>query len=124
MTAQVEQLTKQMEGLSAAAVAPSTFSVTGAHAPERNMAALGSPMAQVAAASCCGEGVGFHFKHDAPLNICSLAPDSSATDPTNLMVTALVSDLQSYFKSAASDHARIGREHTTGTSIGAVEMEA
>lgn len=124
MMAQVEQLTKQMEGLSAASKAPTTFSVTGAHAPERNTAALGSPMAQVAAAGCCGEGVAFHFNHDAPLNICSISPDPTATDATNLMVTALVSDLQSYFQSAATDHARIGRELEAPAAVGVVEAAA
>ena len=107
---QVEQLNKQMEGLSAASKAPTTFSVTGAGAPERNTAALGSPMAQVEAAGCCGNGIAYHFKHDAPLNICGIAPDPSSNNATNQMVTALVSDLQSYFQSCAADHAKIGRE--------------
>jgi hypothetical protein len=113
---------KQLEGLSTAAIAPTTFSVTGAHAPDRNTEALSSPMAQVAAASCCGNGVGYHFKYDAPLNITSISPEPSATDATNQMVTALVSDLQAYFQSAAADHAKIGRP--LDGPVGVVEIEA
>ena len=122
MTAHVAQLSKQMEGLSAASKAPTTFSVTGVHAPERNTAALSSPMAQVEAMGCCGTGVAFHFAHDAPLNICSISPDPTGEGATNQMVTALVSDLQSYFQSCASDHAKIGR--AAERVIGAVEGEA
>ena len=120
----VAYMEKQLEGLSTAAVAPTTFGVSGAHAPERNIEALGSPMAQVTAAGCCGDGVAYHFKHDAPLNICSIAPDPSATDATNQMVTALVSDLQAYFQSSAADHAKVGREHESPASVGAVESKA
>jgi predicted nucleic acid-binding Zn-ribbon protein len=123
MTEQVEQLTRHMSGLSAASTAPTTFSVTGAHAPGRNMAAFGSPMAAVEALGCCGVGVADHFKHDAPLNICALAPNASDDSPTNLMVTALVSDLQAYFQSCAADHAKIGRDGLTPVR-GAVEAAA
>tara|TARA_Y100000389_G_C17469320_1_gene528789 strand:- start:4364 stop:5674 length:1311 start_codon:yes stop_codon:yes gene_type:complete len=123
MSEQVAQLAKQMEGLSAASKAPTTFSVTGEHAPERNLAALGSPMAQVEVASCCGDGVAYHFKHDAPLNICNIAPDPTSSNSTNDMVTALVSDLQAYFQSSAADHDLIGRD-AAATVGGAVEAEA
>ena len=124
LSAQVANIQKQMEGLSTAAIVPTTFSVTGAHAPARNMAALGSAMAQVEAAGCCGEGVAFHFNHDAPLNICSISPDPSGTDATNQMVNALVSDLKSYFQCCASEHAKIGHDIDGSASVGAIEVEA
>lgn len=108
MTAQVSQLTKQMEELSAASTAPTTFSVTGALAPARNNAVFDSPMVHVANAGCYGKGVALHFKHDAPINITAIAVDPSGDSATNQMITALVSDLQSYFQTSASDHANVG----------------
>jgi predicted nucleic acid-binding Zn-ribbon protein len=121
---QVSQLSKEMEGMSAASKAPTTFSVTGACAPAHNDAVFSSPMAQVAAAGCCGHGLGYHFNYDAPLNITAIAPDPHGDQETNKMITALVSDLQSYFQTSAAAHEMIGRPMDSQMAIGAVEVAA
>lgn len=117
---EISTMQAKLEALSTAVSSPSTFSVTGADAPDRRSTMFDCSMAQVESAGCCGEGIGYHFEHDAPLNITSIAPDPSSNSVTNQMVTALVTDLQSYFKSAASEHDRVGRV----ASIGAIESEA
>ena len=109
---QVGDLTRRVKALGTAVASPRTFCVTGAEAPEREFDSGTTTVAQIAATSCCGTGLAYHFSHDAPINIG--AANINATAPSddvgmNGMVEALVSDLQSYFKFAAEDHARIGR---------------
>ena len=104
---------------------PAEYTVTGAQAPARRDPCIATTAAQVDNLSCCSTGVPYHFAHDAPINIASMASTGATfgEDDMNGMVNALVTDLKSYFQFAAADHAKIGRTEIAAT-MGAVETAA
>lgn len=118
----VRVMQQRLKDLGTAVDSPPTFKVTGASAPERDFESAPTALSQIASTACCGTGLAYHFALDAPLNIT--AADINAAAPSddagmNGMVQALVSDLQSYFKFAAEDHARIGRATVEGSEAAA-----
>ena len=112
LAGQVTDAEARLSGLQAAAARPS-MEVSGAAAPVGLLGRIeASPAQQVHSLACCGDGVGYHFAHDAPINIAA-TPNPQASGEE--MVQAIVADLKSYFSVAVAEHAKLGLSGTAAT---------
>ena len=101
-------MNQKLKDMDTAAARPKT-TVSGAAAPQGLLGSLEpTSVVQVDALSCCGDGVGYHFSHDCPIELTTMPTGAPVADNAQAMIEAVVEDLKGAFQFYADSHAKIG----------------